>query len=69
MRRVLLGLAVGGLVLAPAAGGTPGFRYGVAAGEMTATSATLWARANELTRVKLYVWPVPRKGMPPVQIS
>jgi alkaline phosphatase D len=69
MRRVLLGLAVGGLVLAPAAGGTPGFRYGVAAGEMTATGATLWARANELTRVKLYVWPTPRKGMPPVQVS
>jgi alkaline phosphatase D len=68
MRRVLVvGLAA--LVLSPAAGATPGFRYGVAAGEMTSTSALLWTRSNELGRVRLYVWPAPRKGMPPVQIT
>ena len=45
MRRVLLGLTVAGLALAPQATAAPGFRYGVAAGEMTATSAVLWARS------------------------
>ena len=68
MRRPLvLGLAA--LALAPAAEAAPGFRYGVAAGEMTSTSALLWTRSNELGRVRLYVWPAPRKGMPPVQIT
>jgi alkaline phosphatase D len=69
MRRILLGLVVAGLALAPSAAAQPGFRYGVAAGEMTATSAMLWTRSNELGRVKLHVWPTPRKGMPPIQIS
>jgi alkaline phosphatase D len=68
MRRVII-LGLAALVLAPAAGATPGFRYGVAAGEMTSTSALLWTRSNELGRVRLYVWPAPRKGMPPVQIT
>ena len=68
MRRLLvLGLAA--LALAPAAEGAPGFRYGVAAGEMTSTSALLWTRSNELGKVRLFVWPAPRKGMPPVQIT
>ena len=64
---LLVGLAA--LALVPAAGATPGFRYGVAAGEMTSTSALLWTRSNELGRVRLFVWPAPRKGMPPVQIT
>jgi alkaline phosphatase D len=67
LRALFVGLAA--LALAPAAGATPGFRYGVAAGEMTSTSALLWTRPNELGRVRLYVWPAPRKGMPPVQIT
>ena len=36
---------------------------------MTATSALLWTRSNELGHVRLFVWPAPRKGMPPVQIT
>ena len=68
MRRALLvGLAA--LAVVPAAGATPGFRYGVAAGEMTSTSALLWTRSNELGPVRLFVWPAPRKGMPFVQID
>ena len=68
MRRLaLFGLAA--LTLAPTAGAAPGFRYGVAAGEMTSTSAVLWTRANELGPVRLHVWPAPRRGMPPVQIT
>ena len=68
MRRgLLVGLAA--LALVPAAGATPGFRYGVAAGEMTSTSALLWARSNELGPVRVFLWPSPRKGMPFVQIS
>jgi alkaline phosphatase D len=61
--------AVVALALAPAAGAQPGFRYGVAAGEMTATSALLWARSNEPGPVRLHVWPFPRKGMPIVQVD
>ena len=54
MRRALIvGLAA--LALVPAAGATPGFRYGVAAGEMTSTSALLWTRSNELGPVRLFV--------------
>src|SRR4051812_44897728 len=66
-RAAILGLAA--LALAPAAAAAPGFRYGVAAGEMTSTSATLWTRSNQLGPVKLYVWPAPRRGMPPVQVE
>ena len=68
MRRLLV-LGVVALALAPAAGAAPGFRYGVAAGEMTSTSAVLWTRSNELGAVRLFVWPAPRKGMPPVQLT
>jgi alkaline phosphatase D len=68
MRR-LLAVAVVALALAPAAGAQPGFRYAVAAGEMTSTSALLWARSNEPGPVRLHVWPSPRKGMPIVQID
>lgn len=68
MRRLLLvGLAA--LLLAPAAAAAPGFSYGVTSGEITSTSAVLWTRSNELGRVRLFVWPAPRKGMPPVQIT
>jgi alkaline phosphatase D len=47
MRRafVLAALAVLGLAVMSADAATPGFRYGVAAGEVTSTSAVLWARA------------------------
>ena len=68
MRRLLV-LGVAALALAPAAGAAPGFRYGVAAGEMTSTSAVLWTRSNELGAVRLFVWPAPRKGMPFVQLT
>ena len=69
MRRlVLLGLAA--LALAPAADATPGFRYGVAAGEITSTSAVLWTRSNELGRVRLLRLDRRRaRGMPVVQIT
>lgn len=68
MRRLLLaGLAA--LVLAPAAAAAPGFSYGVAAGEITSTSAVVWTRSNELGAVRLHLWPAPRKGMPFVQID
>ena len=68
MRRLLLaGLAA--LVLAPAAGAAPGFSYGVAAGEITSTSAVVWTRSNELGAVRLHLWPAPRQGMPFVQID
>jgi alkaline phosphatase D len=69
MRRLVVVVVLAALAVAPAAGAAPGFRYGVAAGEMTSTSALLWTRSNELGRVRLYVWPAPRKGMPPVQIT
>jgi alkaline phosphatase D len=66
-RALIIGLAA--LALAPAAEASPGFRYGVAAGEMTSTSALLWTRSNELGPVRLFVWPAPREGMPFVQIT
>ena len=66
-RALLVGLVA--LAFVPAAGAAPGFRYGVAAGEMTSTSALLWTRSNELGPVRLFVWPAPRKGMPFVQIT
>ena len=63
MRRLLLaGLAAA--VLAPAAHADPGFRYGVASGEITSTSAILWTRSNEPGPVRLLVWASSRKGMP-----
>jgi phosphodiesterase/alkaline phosphatase D-like protein len=47
------------LVLVPAAAGgdapNPGFRYGVAAGEVTSTSAILWTRAPRAGQVRLFV--------------
>ncbi len=47
MRRVvfLAALAVLGLAVVSSDAATPGFRYGVAAGEITSTSAMLWTRA------------------------
>jgi phosphodiesterase/alkaline phosphatase D-like protein len=67
MRVALATLAA--LVLAPAAGAAPGFSHGVASGEITATSALLWARSNEPGTVRLHVWNYPRKGMPVVQVD
>jgi phosphodiesterase/alkaline phosphatase D-like protein len=42
--------------LATSATSTPGFAFGVAAGEVTATSAVLWTRAPRQGRVVLGVW-------------
>ncbi|HSI97095.1 MAG TPA: alkaline phosphatase D family protein, partial [Gaiellaceae bacterium] len=55
MRRalVLAGLAVVTLGVAGADAATPAFRWGVAAGEVTATSAVLWSRAPAAGRVRL----------------
>jgi alkaline phosphatase D len=54
MRRALvLVLALAGLVLAAPAMGARGFSFGVAAGEVTSTSAHLWARATRPGRVLL----------------
>ena len=36
---------------------------------MTSTSARLWTRSNGVGPVRLFVWPAPRQGMPPVQIT
>lgn len=67
MRVVLAVLA--GLLFAPPAAAAPGFSYGVASGEITSTSALLWARSNQRGPVRLHVWHYPRKGMPVVQID
>jgi alkaline phosphatase D len=57
VRRVVVLAALG--VLATAAAGadaqSPGFRYGVAAGEITATSGVLWTRAPAEGRILLSV--------------
>ncbi len=67
-RHLIAGFAA--LVLAPAAAAAPGFSYGVAAGEITSTSAVLWTRSNEPGKVQLRVWGSPaRKGMPVAQIE
>ena len=57
MRRlaVLAAAATLGVAVVSADAATPGFRYGVAAGEITATSATLWTRAPAAGRVVLSV--------------
>jgi alkaline phosphatase D len=68
MRRLLLAV-LAALALAPAAVAAPGFSYGVAAGEITSTSAIVWTRSNELGAVRLHLWPSPRKGMPFVQVD
>jgi alkaline phosphatase D len=48
MRRLAVLVAAAALVLAAASAdaASPGFRYGVAAGEITSTSAVLWTRAS-----------------------
>src|SRR5687767_14504217 len=69
MRRLLLAVVLAALALAPAAGATPGFSYGVASGEITSTSALLWARPNEPGKVQLSVWTYPRRGMPIAQLD
>jgi len=54
-RAVAATLSVAALGLLASVGGSaaPGFRYGVAAGEVTATSALLWARAGRPGPVQL----------------
>jgi alkaline phosphatase D len=53
MRGLVISAAAAILVLAVASAeaASPGFRYGVAAGEITSTSAVLWTRASEPGRV------------------
>src|SRR5688500_12999811 len=68
MRRLLV-TGIAALAVAPAATAAPGFSLGVAAGEITSTSAVLWTRSNELGTVRLHLWPAPRKGMPFVQVD
>jgi alkaline phosphatase D len=55
MRRLVVLSAAATLALAAlsAEAATPGFRYGVAAGDITATSAVLWTRAPRAGRVGL----------------
>jgi len=55
MRRalVLAALALLGLAVVSADASTPGFRYGVAAGEITSTSAILWTRAPSAAPLEL----------------
>jgi alkaline phosphatase D len=55
MRRaaVLAALVVLAVAVVAADGATPGFRYGVAAGEVTSTSAILWTRAPVVGNVQL----------------
>ena len=57
MRRiaVLASLVVLAVAAVAADAATPGFRYGVAAGEVTATSAILWTRAPAAGSVRLEI--------------
>jgi alkaline phosphatase D len=59
VRRFALLAAVATLVAATVAAhaATPGFRYGVASGQITATSALLWTRAPASGRVRYAVFP------------
>jgi alkaline phosphatase D len=61
MRRLAMLAAVATLAVAvvSADAATPGFRYGVAAGEITSTSALLWTRAPAAGRVCLAYRPSP----------
>ncbi|MGZ8707533.1 MAG: alkaline phosphatase D family protein [Gaiellaceae bacterium] len=67
MRFALAVLA--GLLLAPSTGASPGFSSGVASGEITSTSAILWARSNEPGPVRLRVLRHPQGGMPVAQVT
>ncbi|MGZ8795242.1 MAG: alkaline phosphatase D family protein [Gaiellaceae bacterium] len=69
MRRVLAAFVFVLVVAAAPAEAAPGFSYGVASGEITATSALLWTRSNQPGTVRLRVWTSPRKGMPVAQID
>ena len=69
MRRVLAALLFVLAVAAAPADAAPGFSYGVASGEITSTSALLWARSNQPGPVRLHVWPDPQKGIPSIQID
>jgi phosphodiesterase/alkaline phosphatase D-like protein len=55
LRAAVAAVAIGLLLPASAAGATAGFSFGVAAGEVTATSAKLWTRADAPGRVTLRV--------------
>jgi phosphodiesterase/alkaline phosphatase D-like protein len=65
--RLLSGLLalVLALVLAPSAFAAKGFSYGVAAGDVTATSAILWGKANKSGEYTLQV-AGQRRGRPPL---
>jgi len=69
VRRVLAAFVLVLTVAAAPAEAAPGFSYGVASGEITSTSALLWARSNQRGPVRVHVWNYPRKGMPVVQID
>jgi alkaline phosphatase D len=68
MRRLLLA-GLGALACASPAAAAPGFSHGVAAGEITATSAILWTRSKQPGPVRLSVWTYPRMGIPVAQID
>ncbi len=55
MRRaaIVAALAVLAVAVVSANAATPAFRYGIAAGEVTSTSATLWTKASSTGRVQL----------------
>jgi alkaline phosphatase D len=59
VRRLAVLAAVATLVVAAVSAGaaTPGFRYGVAAGQITATSAVIWTRAPAPGRVRYAAFP------------
>ena len=73
MRRAVVSLALAILAVAAisADAASPGFRYGVSAGEVTSTSAVLWTRAPSTGGVNLVVspsrffpGPLPVRGAP-----
>ena len=73
MRRAVISAALAVLALAAisADAASPGFRYGVAAGEVTSTSAILWTRAPsaggvnlEVSPSRLFPAPLPLRGAP-----
>ena len=71
MRRLVVLGAASILVVAVASAGaaTPGFRYGVAAGEITATSAVIWTRAPKAGPVEIHAsgdgWTFVQYGVSP----
>ena len=62
MPRTFLAAAVAALtlVLAPTAFAAKGFSFGVASGDVTSSSAILWAKANKSGKYTLFVSPAKR---------